>query len=294
MSLTYVQHEEAGRPLREAEHHAAPIDPLSALLPGLDLSDAYAVQRDNVAWRPADGATVIGPKVGLTAPALRGLLGVDEPDFGHLPDDTVLRDGTSVFAAHYCRPRIEPEVCFHLAEPLSGPGITVEDVLRATDAVAPALGIVDSRIRDWRITLVDTVADNANAAGPLCGPWTPLRAAARPHRCHRRPDPGRGADRVGQRARGAGSPRRRGRLAGQRPRRLRHRSGSGPGGAARCHDHRPVRRRRPQGRGTLRRPRVRVGDLCPTATARGACACGPQAATGRRRLPFPTPTLKPS
>ncbi|WP_328878600.1 2-keto-4-pentenoate hydratase [Streptomyces sp. NBC_00299] len=177
MSLTYVQREETARLLREAEHRAVPIDPLSALLPALDLTDAYAVQRDNVSWRLADGATVIGHKVGLTSPAMRGLLGVDEPDFGHLLDDMVHRDGAPVFAAHYCRPRIEPEICFHLGERLSGPGVTVEDVLRATDAVAPALEIVDSRIRDWRITLVDTVADNASCAGLVCGPWIPVRDA---------------------------------------------------------------------------------------------------------------------
>ncbi|WP_369273970.1 2-keto-4-pentenoate hydratase [Streptomyces sp. R11] len=177
MSLTYVQLEEAARLLREAEHHAVPIDPLSARLPGLDLAHAYAVQRDNVSWRLADGATVIGHKVGLTSPAMRRLLGVDEPDFGHLLDDMVHHDGAPVFAAHYCRPRIEPEICFHLTERLSEPGVTVEDVLRATDAVAPALEIVDSRIRDWRITLVDTVADNASAAGLVCGPWIPVRDA---------------------------------------------------------------------------------------------------------------------
>ncbi|MEU6353660.1 fumarylacetoacetate hydrolase family protein [Streptomyces sp. NPDC047072] len=174
MSLTYVQREEAARLLREAEHRATPVGPLSALLPGLDLAGAYAVQRDNVSWRVADGATVIGHKVGLTSAAMQRLLGVDEPDFGHLLDDMVHRDGAAVRVARYCAPRVEPEICFRLARPLSGPDVTVEDVLAATDAVAPALEIVDSRIRDWRITLVDTVADNASSAGLACGPWTPL------------------------------------------------------------------------------------------------------------------------
>ncbi|WP_128429358.1 2-keto-4-pentenoate hydratase [Streptomyces cyaneus] len=174
MTLTAPQREKARRLLREAEHHVAPIDPLSALLPGLELADAYAVQQGNIARRLADGASIVGHKVGLTATAMQQLLGVDEPDFGHLLDDMVHRDGSSVLAARYCRPRIEPEICFRLAEPLRGPGITVEDVLGATDAVAPALEIVDSRIRDWEITLVDTVADNASSAGLVCGPWTPL------------------------------------------------------------------------------------------------------------------------
>ncbi|MGW1719131.1 2-keto-4-pentenoate hydratase [Streptomyces sp. NPDC002156] len=174
MTLSDRQREEAGLLLREAEHHVTPIDPLSALLPGLDLADAYAVQRDNIAWRQADGASVVGHKVGLTSAAMQRLLGVDEPDFGHLLDDMVHRDGSTVLAGHYCQPRIEPEICFLLARPLHGPGVTVEDVLDATEAVAPALEIVDSRIRDWKITLVDTAADNASSGGLVCGAWTPL------------------------------------------------------------------------------------------------------------------------
>lgn len=177
MSLTDAQREEAGRLLREAERGVAPIDPLSELMPGLDVADAYAVQRDNVDRRLAAGATVVGHKVGLTGAAMQRLLGVDEPDFGHLMDDMVHLDGGAVPAARYCAPRVEPEICFRLAEPLRGPGVTVEAVLAATEAVAPALEIVDSRIRDWKITLVDTVADNASAAGVVCGAWTPLAEA---------------------------------------------------------------------------------------------------------------------
>ncbi|MFI0816149.1 2-keto-4-pentenoate hydratase [Streptomyces sp. NPDC021098] len=177
MTLTGAQREEAGRLLREAERHVAPIAPLSELMPGLDVADAYAVQRDTIARRLADGATVVGHKVGLTAAAMQRLLGVDEPDFGHLLDDMVHRDGASVPAARYCAPRIEPEICFRLARPLRGPGVTVDDVLAATEAVAPALEIVDSRIRDWKITLADTVADNASSAGLVHGAWTPLAEA---------------------------------------------------------------------------------------------------------------------
>ncbi|MGR3935737.1 2-keto-4-pentenoate hydratase [Streptomyces sp. BRA346] len=177
MTLTDAQREEAGRLLREAERTVAAVDPLSELTPGLELADAYAVQQDNIARRLAAGATVVGHKVGLTAVAMQQLLGVDEPDFGHLLDDMVHPDGGSVPAARYCAPRIEPEICFRFAEPLRGPGVTVEDVLAATEAVAPALEIVDSRIRDWKITLADTVADNASSAGLVHGAWTPLAEA---------------------------------------------------------------------------------------------------------------------
>ncbi|ULR48542.1 2-keto-4-pentenoate hydratase [Streptomyces deccanensis] len=174
MTLNTEQRAMAARLLRDAEHHIAPIEPLSSLLPGLDLSDAYAIQRDNIARRLADGASVVGHKIGLTSAAMQQLLGVGEPDFGHLLNDMVHRDGAPVFAGQYCRPRIEPEICFRLARPLLGPAITVQDVLDATDAVAPALEIADSRIQDWKITLVDTVADNASSAGLICGPWMAL------------------------------------------------------------------------------------------------------------------------
>ncbi|MGW3401884.1 2-keto-4-pentenoate hydratase [Streptomyces zhihengii] len=168
---------EAARLLREAQRRTAPVEPLTTMWPALDLADAYAVQQDNISHRLATGSTVIGHKVGLTSASMRKLLGVHEPDFGHLLDDMVHRDGGAIRAARYCAPRIEPEICFRLARPLHGPGVTLSDVLGATDAVAPALEIVDSRIRDWRITLADTVADNASSAGLVCGPWTPIANA---------------------------------------------------------------------------------------------------------------------
>ncbi|MFE0700558.1 2-keto-4-pentenoate hydratase [Streptomyces sp. NPDC058872] len=168
---------EAARLLREAERRTAPVEPLTTTWPALDLADAYAVQQDNVTHRLATGSTVIGHKVGLTSAPMRKLLGVHEPDFGHLLDDMVHRDGGTVRAARYCAPRVEPEICFRLARPLYGPGVTLRDVLAATDAVAPALEIVDSRIRDWRITLADTIADNASSAGLVCGSWTPMAYA---------------------------------------------------------------------------------------------------------------------
>ncbi|WP_432005507.1 2-keto-4-pentenoate hydratase [Streptomyces parvus] len=178
MSPATARHRaEAAQLLREAERRTPPLEPLSATWPDLDLADAYAVQQDNIARRLAAGATVIGHKAGLTSAPMRQLLGVHEPDFGHLLDDVVHRDGGRIRASRYCAPRVEPEICFRLARPLRGPGVTAADVLAATGAVAPALEIVDSRIRDWRITLIDTVADNAGSAGLVCGSWTPAEYA---------------------------------------------------------------------------------------------------------------------
>ncbi|GGV39948.1 2-keto-4-pentenoate hydratase [Streptomyces griseoflavus] len=108
---------EAAQLLCEVERRTAPVEPLSTTWPDLDLADAYAVQQDNIARRLAAGATVIGHKVGLTSAPMRQLLEVHEPDFGHLLDDMVHRDGGTVRAARYCAPRVEPETCFCLARP---------------------------------------------------------------------------------------------------------------------------------------------------------------------------------
>lgn len=177
MSLTPEERASAARLLHEAEQNVSPVGPLSDLFDGIDLQDAYAIQRANIAARVLAGARVVGHKVGLTSPAMRSLLKVDEPDFGHLLDDMVHPDGASLDAGRWCAPRVEPEICFRLVRPLRGPGVTVRDVMMATDAVAPALEIVDSRIRDWKITLADTVADNASSAGIVHGAWTPIADA---------------------------------------------------------------------------------------------------------------------
>ena len=106
-------------------------------------------------------------------------LGVDEPDFGYVLDEMVHTDGAVVPAAAFCAPRVEPEVAFLLCAPLKGPGVTARDVMAATKAVAPALEIVDSRIVDWRITLADTIADNASSGAVVLGQWTPMAEAPR-------------------------------------------------------------------------------------------------------------------
>ena len=110
-----------------------------------------------------------GHKIGLTSAPMQELLGVSEPDFGYILDNMVLPNGAEVPVTAFCAPRVEPEVAFLLRAPLQGPGVTVEDVLAATEAVAPALEIVDSRIADWRITLADTIADNASSGAVVVG-----------------------------------------------------------------------------------------------------------------------------
>lgn len=151
-----------------AEKSASPIPPLSAGGP-LTLDDAYAIQQLNVERALAGGRRLVGHKVGLTSKAMQDLLGVSEPDFGVLLDDMVIADGGDVDLRHLLQPKAEAEIAFVLSAPLRGPGVTVDDVLAATEAVLPSIEVVDSRIRDWEITLVDTVADNGSSARVVLG-----------------------------------------------------------------------------------------------------------------------------
>ena len=135
----------------------------------LELADGYEIQMHNIQRRVADGAVVRGHKVGLTSKAMQDMLGVPEPDYGHLLDDMFVPDGGSVSMSRFCQPRAEMEMAFVLGAPLRGPGVTEADVVRATDHVLPAIEIVDSRVTDWKITIVDTIADNASSAALVLG-----------------------------------------------------------------------------------------------------------------------------
>jgi 2-keto-4-pentenoate hydratase len=146
-----------------------PLEPLTATHEGITLEDAYAIQLLQIDQRLAAGRTVQGHKVGLTSAAMQRLLGVTEPDYGHLLDDFFHLEHMPIPIDLFVQPRIEPEVAFVLKKSLKGPGVTVHEALRAVDFVLPALEIVDSRIRDWKIKLVDTVADNASCGRVVFG-----------------------------------------------------------------------------------------------------------------------------
>ncbi len=146
-----------------------PIAQHSATHPQLDVTDAYAIQQRVVAGRIAEGARIVGWKIGLTSLAMQQQLGVDQPDYGPILDGWLVPNGGTVEAAALIAPRVEAEIAFILAEPLRGPGVTTDDVRRSTLAVAPAIEVIDSRIADWKLTLVDTVADLASSARVVLG-----------------------------------------------------------------------------------------------------------------------------
>lgn len=141
----------------------------------LSLSDAYRIQERFLARRREAGETVVGKKIGVTSKAVQDMLGVDQPDFGQLLSGMVFHDGDTIDLGTLIQPKAEAELAFVLGEDLVGPGITAADVLRATAYVAPCIEIVDSRIQDWDINIIDTVADNAS-----CGVFAVGRAQAHP------------------------------------------------------------------------------------------------------------------
>ena len=168
--LTEAQRREAAEVLARAEADRAPVPPLVDSYPDMDVVDSYEIQLLNIRRRLEAGVGVLGHKVGLSSLAMQQMMGVDEPDYGHLLSDMEVSSQAPVDVTRYCYPRVEVEVGFILGAPLPGEGCTEEDVLDATDAVAPAIELIDSRIRDWKIGLVDTIADNASSAGFVLGP----------------------------------------------------------------------------------------------------------------------------
>jgi 2-keto-4-pentenoate hydratase len=160
--------------LLDAYRTRKPVDPPAERFAGLTIDDAYAIQLGQIDRMLADGAVVKGHKVGLTSSAMRRQLGVDAPDYGHLTDAMFHPEGTPIDMSRFLQPRIEPEIAFVLSRPLRGPGVTAADAVAAVEFVLPALEIIDSRVRDWRITLIDTIADNASSGGVVLG-GTPAR-----------------------------------------------------------------------------------------------------------------------
>jgi 2-keto-4-pentenoate hydratase len=160
--------------LLEAYRSGVPVPPLTETFGEFTLEQAYQVQLRQVQRWQQDGRVIKGHKVGLTSAAMRRQIGVDQSDYGHLTDAMFHLDGAPIDLGRYLQPRIEPETAFVLGRDLAGPGVTAADAAAAVAFVLPALELIDSRIKDWKITLLDTVADNASSGGVVLGS-TPTR-----------------------------------------------------------------------------------------------------------------------
>lgn len=161
---------ELAEKLSQASLTGKAIGPVTAEKKDLTLDDAYYIQLYNIEEKLNEGKEVVGKKIGLTSKAMQESLGVDEPDYGHLLDDMVISpEKPVVYQDQVMQPRVEGELAFILKDDLVGPDVTVEEVLEATESIVASIEVVDSRVKDWNITLRDTVADNASSAMYLLG-----------------------------------------------------------------------------------------------------------------------------
>lgn len=143
-----------------------PIAPPRDTIADLDLAGAYRIQQLQEQAFEAAGRRVVGRKIGLTSLAMQKQLGVDSPDFGFFTEDLVFHDGDEINVSGFIAPRVEPELAFVLGKDLA-PDASYDDVIAAIGAVHLAVEIIDSRVRDWDIRLVDTVADNASCGAVI-------------------------------------------------------------------------------------------------------------------------------
>lgn len=149
--------------LHDSEKNRKVIEQPTELFPDLSVDNAYNIQLENVKRKQKEGLRVTGKKIGLTSKSMQKLLGVGEPDYGHLLNDMEVVNGGTVPPKKLIQPKVEGEIAFILHEDIKGPGVTMEQVLNATKYIVPSIEIVDSRVKDWKIKLEDTIADNASS-----------------------------------------------------------------------------------------------------------------------------------
>ncbi|HUP16103.1 MAG TPA: 2-keto-4-pentenoate hydratase [Acidimicrobiia bacterium] len=163
-------HREWAQALFEAKNNREPIDPLTKVDDSLTVVDAYGIQQEYARLLAGDDGKIVGYKLGLTSKPMQEMMGVDQPDYGPVLSNMVYDDGATVDLGRYIQPRVEAEIALVLDAPLKGPGVTTMEAARAVAGALPALEMVDSRIKDWKIRLVDTIADLASSAAIMLGP----------------------------------------------------------------------------------------------------------------------------
>ena len=161
--------EEAAELLRQAEASGQPCPPVRTILPSGDLAAAYQVQKLNSELAVAAGRRISGKKIGLTSAAVQKQLGVDQPDYGVLFADMELPSGGSVPYTQVLQPRIEAEVALVMGKELPHADTTLAELISSVEYVIPSLEIVGSRVQNWDITIVDTIADNASCGAYVLG-----------------------------------------------------------------------------------------------------------------------------
>lgn len=166
--LTTTQKEQAVASLLESHKSKIQGKRPSEMFPEIEIEDSYAISSMVADNFVAEGAKVVGHKIGLTSKAMQAASKIDEPDYGYIFDSLLIENGAKVPFENFCVPRVEPELTFLLKEPLKGPNVGLLDVLRATEYVVPSIEIIDARVTEPR-QIFDTVADNGAAAGLILG-----------------------------------------------------------------------------------------------------------------------------
>ncbi|KAB7738931.1 2-keto-4-pentenoate hydratase [Parvibaculum sedimenti] len=155
--------------LYDARRIGKSIPPLSATYGLADPVAAYGVQDINTGRWVAEGRRIVGRKIGLTSKAVQQQLGVSEPDYGMLWGDLAYKDGDEISVKPFLQPRIEAEIAFVMESEIRSPDATLTELMSAIGYALASVEIVDSAIADWKITLADTIADNASAGGFALG-----------------------------------------------------------------------------------------------------------------------------
>ena len=164
------QIESFGDALYDALVNRETIEPLTEQAPGIEIDDAYQISLRMLKRRTDAGERVVGKKIGVTSKAVMDMLNVHQPDFGFLTDRMMYSTGADIpVSTAMIQPRAEGEIAFILKDKLTGPGVNNADVIAATDFVMPCFEIVDSRVRDWKIKIQDTIADNASCGAVVLG-----------------------------------------------------------------------------------------------------------------------------
>lgn len=157
------------REIYTAEQNTEAIIPITDRYPDITSTEAYKVQLEYVKEREDNGAVVKGKKIGLTSQAMQDMLGVNQPDYGHIFDDMIYNEGDILEVNRFIKPRIEFEIAFVLKDDVNPKTVTVDNIASYVDYILPAAELIDSRIEDWRIKFEDTVADNGSSAGVILG-----------------------------------------------------------------------------------------------------------------------------
>lgn len=155
--------QQAAEAIYQSYLSGAPCDPIRDLLPEGDVDAAYQVQEINTEKWLSEGRRLVGRKIGLTSQAVQMQLGVNQPDYGMLFADMDVADGEAVDVGRVLQPKVEAEVAFALSQDLDEERLTTADMIASIDYAVAAIEIVGSRVANWDIRILDTIADNASS-----------------------------------------------------------------------------------------------------------------------------------